>query len=104
MGRKEKTSFHPYISAIFAAIAESGGELGAAFGATASQDLTAVGSGHSLSEAMDFGSVPLSGLIGTNSCHIRKHLLLKYAQQLLSQPQRMDTVHSRKPCASYYTV
>ena len=65
MGRKEACSFHPYISAIFAAMAESGGQLGATLGATTGQDLAAVGRSHSLSEAMNLGSVTLSGLIGT---------------------------------------
>ena len=70
-GEKKHCSFHPYISAIFAAMAESGRQLSAAFGAATGQDLAAVGSSHSLSETMNLGSVPLSGLIGTNSCHIR---------------------------------
>ena len=44
-------------------------QAGTALGAAASQDLAAVGGSHSLSEAMHLGSVTLSGLIGTNSCH-----------------------------------
>ena len=45
------------------------GELCSALGAATGEDLAAVGGSHSLSEAMHLGSVTLSGLIGTNSCH-----------------------------------
>ena len=44
-------------------------ELCSALGAATGEDLAAVGGSHSLSEAMHLGSVTLSGLIGTNSCH-----------------------------------
>ena len=47
----------------------SGGELCSALGTAAGKNLAAVGGSHSLSETMDFGSVALLGLIGTNSCH-----------------------------------
>ncbi len=92
MGRKEALFLSPLYLSDICGHGSLGGQLGAAFCTAASQNLAAVGRRHSLSKAMNLGSVTLSGLIGTNSCHIRKHLLLKYAQQLLSQPQRMDTV------------
>ena len=43
----------------------SGGNDGSALRAAAGKDLPTVGGSHSLSEAVDFGSVTLSGLIGT---------------------------------------
>ena len=54
-------------------------QLGSALGTTACKNFPAVGSCHSLSEPMHFGSVALFGLIGTQHCI---HLLKKYAQQL----------------------
>ena len=42
-----------------------GGQLYSALGTAAGQNLAAVLSGHSLTEAMDLGSVALLGLIGT---------------------------------------
>ena len=37
--------------------------------ASSFEDVSSVSGSHSLSEAMHLGSVTLSGLIGTNSCH-----------------------------------
>ena len=73
MGRTELLPFTPmaqnelYMRSWFDR--RSSGQLCSALGTTASQDLAAVGGSHSLSEAMHLGSVTLSGLIGTNSCH-----------------------------------
>jgi hypothetical protein len=57
-----------------------GGDHGSALGTAAGKDLPAVGGSHSLSEAMDFGSVTLSGLIGTQ--HVVTPPMVEYAQQL----------------------
>ena len=46
------------------------GQTGAALGAATSQDLAAIGSCHSLAEAVDLLAVQLLGLIGTLGCHI----------------------------------
>ena len=46
------------------------GQTGAALCAATGQDLAAVGSSHSLAEAVDLLAVQLLGLIGTLSCHI----------------------------------
>ena len=46
-----------------------GGELCSALSTAAGKNLAAVGGSHSLSETVNFGSVALLGLIGTNSCH-----------------------------------
>ena len=45
------------------------GETGAAACTTAGNDLAAVGSGHSLAEAMLLGALDLLGLIGARSSH-----------------------------------
>lgn len=45
------------------------GEAGAAACTTAGNDLAAVGSGHSLAEAMLLGALDLLGLIGARSSH-----------------------------------
>ena len=57
-----------------------GGQNLAALGTTAGQNLTAVGSSHSLTETVDLGTMTTAGLIGT--LH-EIHLLLKsiYARQ-----------------------
>ena len=73
MGRTEIPSIHPLCLNELSDICghgELGRQLCSALGTTTGQDLAAVGSSHSLSEAMNFGSVTLFGLIGTNSCHI----------------------------------
>ena len=91
MGRTESLPFTPYASkywAIFAVMAKLGRQLSSALGTTASQDLAAVGSSHSLSEAMNFGSVTLFGLIGTNSCHIDTPPV-KICSTAALQPQRV---------------
>ena len=46
------------------------GQTGTALGAAASQDLTAVGGGHSLAEAVNLLAMQLLGLIGTFRCHV----------------------------------
>ena len=46
-----------------------GGQNLAALGTTAGENLTAVGSSHSLAEAMDLGSVTTAGLVGTLHLH-----------------------------------
>ena len=46
-------------------ICSSGGQNLAALCTAAGQDLTAVGSGHSLAETMDLGTMALGGLVGT---------------------------------------
>ena len=49
----------------------SGGQNLAALCTTAGENLAAVGSGHSLAEAMNLGTVALGGLIGTlHSVHL----------------------------------
>ena len=58
----------------------SGGNDGSALRAAAGKDLPTVGGSHSLSEAVDFGSVTLSGLIGTQ--HVVTPPMVNYAQQL----------------------
>ena len=45
------------------------GQTGAALGAAAGEDLTAVGRGHPLAEAVDLLAMELLGLIGTFRCH-----------------------------------
>ena len=42
-----------------------GGQNLAALGTAAGQNLTAVGSGHSLTETVDLGTMALGGLVGT---------------------------------------
>ena len=44
---------------------ESGGQDLAALGTAAGQNLTAIGSSHSLTETVDLGAVALGGLVGT---------------------------------------
>ncbi|SBW11866.1 hypothetical protein KL86CLO1_13417 [uncultured Eubacteriales bacterium] len=44
------------------------GEAGAALRTAAGQDLTAIGSSHSLAEPVLLGTLTLFGLIGTNHC------------------------------------
>ena len=46
------------------------GKTSAALGAATGQDLAAVGSSHSLAEAVDLLAVELLGLIGTFRCHV----------------------------------
>ena len=46
-------------------ICSSGGQNLAALCTAAGQDLTAVGSGHSLAETMNLGTMALGGLVGT---------------------------------------
>ncbi len=62
------------------AISDSSGRLGgqnlAALGAAAGQHLAPVGSGHSLPEAVDLGTMTLAGLIGT--LHVYTSLNIKY--------------------------
>ena len=83
MGRTELLPFTPmaqnelYMRSWFDR--RSSGQLCSALGTTACKNFPAVGSCHSLSEPMHFGSVALFGLIGTQHCI---HLLKKYAQQL----------------------
>ena len=46
------------------------GQTSAALGAATGQDLAAVGSSHSLAEAVNLGAMQLLGLIGTFRCHV----------------------------------
>ena len=46
------------------------GKTSAALGAATGQDLAAVGSSHSLAEAVNLGAMQLLGLIGTFRCHV----------------------------------
>ena len=46
------------------------GQTCAALGAATGQNLAAVGSSHSLAEAVNLGTVQLLGLIGTFRCHV----------------------------------
>ena len=46
------------------------GQTGAALGAAAGEDLTAIGRRHSLAEAVNLGAMQLLGLIGTFRCHV----------------------------------
>ena len=70
-GWGEQNCFHSPLWLKLSCICGHGlrGQLCSALGTTAGQNLAAVGGSHSLSEAMHLGSVTLSGLIGTNSCH-----------------------------------
>ena len=69
MGRTELLPFTPNVCVLRCRRVQLRGELCSALGAATGEDLAAVGGSHSLSEAMHLGSVTLSGLIGTNSCH-----------------------------------
>ena len=46
------------------------GQTGAALGAAAGEDLTAICRGHPLAEAMNLLAMQLLGLIGTFRCHV----------------------------------
>ena len=59
---------------------------------TAGQNLTAVGSSHSLTETVDLGSVATAGLIGT--LHIRIHLL---SNHICSTAQFAAATHNNRP-------
>ena len=69
MGRTELLPFTPNVCVLRCRRVRLRRELCSALGAATGEDLAAVGGSHSLSEAMHLGSVTLSGLIGTNSCH-----------------------------------
>ena len=80
MGRTELLPFTPNVCVLrcrrvrlrrelCSALGAATGEDLAAFCPSSLQDVSSVSGSHSLSEAMHLGSVTLSGLIGTNSCH-----------------------------------
>ena len=56
------------------------GQASAALSTTAGQDLTAVGSSHSLAEAVLLGALTLLGLIGTEHLHTPPVLICCAAQ------------------------
>ena len=59
---------HPFMSLISIPAARSVGQTGAALGAAAGQNLSAVGSRHPLAEAVLLAALELLGLIGTEHC------------------------------------
>ena len=93
------------------------GQTGASLVAAPGKNLAAVGRGHSLPETMDFGSVTLFGLIGTQ--HL-VHLLKEYGPVRRAMPgtelscstaawaaAANEITHkapSQGPCNGYYTV
>ena len=70
-------------------VSRSGGQDLATLGATAGQNLTAVGSSHSLTETVDLGAVTAAGLIGTLHMQNTSCLsLIIYARQPAVRPQQ----------------